>query len=98
MSLALPQKPNLEHLKNQAKDLLQRARGGDSASLELLHGSHSADTLKLADALHAVAGQYGFATWPKLKEYVESLAATLGPPELLTAAIRAQDAGRVAQL
>ncbi len=98
MSLALPQKPNLEHLKNQAKELLQRARGGEPESLERIQGAHSIEALKLADALHAIALEYGFATWPKLKEYVESLARVSGPPEMLTAAIRAQDAGRVAQL
>jgi ankyrin repeat protein len=95
MSLELPQKPNLEYLKNQAKDLLRRARTGDA---EALTRFHSPNQLQLADALHAVANDYGFATWPKLKEYVESLAQPWGPPELLTAAIRAQDASDVEKL
>jgi hypothetical protein len=30
--------------------------------------------LKLADAQHAIAREYGFASWPKLKAHVESLA------------------------
>ena len=60
MSRHLPARANLDHLKKQAKALL-----GD---LERQNPD-----AKLADALHAVAREYGFATWPKLKEYVESL-------------------------
>lgn len=55
----LPQRPNLEHLKKQAKALLPELQGQDPEA-------------KLSDALHAVARQYGFATWPQLKESVES--------------------------
>ena len=59
MSRELPARPNLEHLKNQAKDLLP----------ELLRQDPSA---QLADAQHALAREYGFASWPKLKTHVES--------------------------
>jgi ankyrin repeat protein len=52
----LPDHPNLRHLKDQAKDLLQ-AGGADS----------------LADAQFKIARLYGFASWPKLKEHVDSL-------------------------
>lgn len=58
MSRQLPGRPNLEHLKNQAKDLLQR--------LQLTNPS-----ARLADAQHAIAVSYGFASWPKLKVHVE---------------------------
>ena len=60
MSRALPTHPNLEHLKKQAKDLLQELQQQNPA-------------LKLADAQHTLAREYGFASWPKLKAYVESL-------------------------
>jgi len=60
MSRNLPPHPNLEHLKKQAKDLLHDLKQRDPA-------------LKLADAQHAIAREYGFASWPKLKAYVESL-------------------------
>ena len=52
----LPERPNLRHLKDQAKDLL-KAGAADS----------------LADAQFKIARLYGFASWPKLKEHVESL-------------------------
>jgi hypothetical protein len=60
MSRKLPPHPSLEHLKKQAKDLLH----------ELQQQNHA---LKLSDAQHAIAREYGFASWPKIKAYVESL-------------------------
>src|SRR5579871_39752 len=94
MSRELPVKPNLEHLREQAKELLRRAQQGDAEAIDLFrsHVSFSAPaSLKLADAQHAIARDYGFSSWPKLKEHVESLAKMREPSELLTAAIRAQD-------
>ena len=79
MSRTLPEKPNLEYLKKDAKALLRTMPGA-----------------KLADAQHALAQEYGFASWAKLKAHVESL--TLTPALALTAAIRDMDAGRVRTL
>jgi len=76
MSRELPENPNLEYLKKQAKQLLRTMPGA-----------------KLAEAQHAVAKEYGFATWAKLKLHVESLG--LSPAELLKAAVVAMDAARV---
>jgi hypothetical protein len=64
MSRQLPSHPNLEHLKKQAKELLRELQPRDPA-------------LKLADAQHAIAREYGFASWPKLKAHVESLSAAV---------------------
>ena len=63
MSHSLPPHPNLEHLKKQAKDLLQDLKQDSPSS-------------QLADAQHAIAREYGFVSWPKLKAYVESLSRT----------------------
>ena len=65
MSRDLPRRPDLEHLKKQAKALLRSMRERDA------HAT-------LADALHALARDYGFASWPKLKAHVE--AAPSPPP------------------
>jgi len=51
---------------------------------------------KLADAQHALAREYGFADWAKLKSYVITLG--LPPAEALTAAIRDQGSQRVREL
>jgi hypothetical protein len=73
MSRVLPAHPNLDHLKNQAKDLLP----------ELQRRSPGA---KLAHAQHAIAQNYGFPSWPKLKAHVESFARRVDPPEVTVAA------------
>jgi ankyrin repeat protein len=101
MSRELPVKPNLEHLREQAKELLRRVHQSDTAALELFHSLVSFSTpvsLKLADAQYVLARDYGFRSWPKLKEHVESLEHAPPPAELLTAAIRAQDAEKTAHL
>ena len=79
MSRHLPAKPNLEHLKKQAKELQRTMPQG-----------------KLAHAQFALANEYGFATWAKLKEHVHSLGFT--PAEALKAAVCDQDASRVRQI
>src|SRR5580658_7713151 len=79
MSRQLSEKPSLEYLKKQAKELLRSMRQG-----------------KLADAQHALANGYGFATWAKLKSHVEALGLT--PAEALTAAVRDTDAPRVREI
>ena len=60
MSRNLPPHPNLDYLKKQAKELFRNLVLENPA-------------LKLADAQHALAREYGFASWPKLKLHVESL-------------------------
>ena len=66
MSRQLPSRPNLDHLKKQAKDLLADIQNGNPG-------------WKLADAQHAIANGYGFASWPKLKAHVESLTSRTDP-------------------
>jgi ankyrin repeat protein len=99
MSRELPKKPNLEHLKKQAKDLLDLVQQGDAAATERFRSlvSFSAPaSLKLADAQYAIARDYGFASWPKLKEHVEFLA--LDPAGMLSAAVCASDADKTASV
>ena len=69
MSRNLPPHPNLEHLKKQAKDLLHELKQENPV-------------LKLADAQHALAHEYGFASWPKLKAYVEAQAGEVASTQL----------------
>jgi hypothetical protein len=54
----LPDNPNLDHLRRQAKDLLAGLRDSDP------HAS-------LADAQASLAEQYGFRTWTDLKAEVD---------------------------
>lgn len=59
MSRDLPPNPNLEHLKKQAKALLEQLRQANTAAT-------------LVDAQHQLAREYGFPSWPKLKAHIES--------------------------
>jgi len=81
-SRELPPRPNLDHLKKQAKALLDAAKSRDdealrrfallpslaAASLEEIASSD----LALHDAQSAIAREYGFASWNALREEVES--------------------------
>jgi hypothetical protein len=101
MSRELPAKPNLEHLKKQAKDLLHNFQQGDAAAVERFHSLASlpaSASPKLADAQYVIAYDYGFASWPKLKEHVESLTRARTPAEMLAAAVCASDAERTARV
>ena len=73
MSRELPARPNFEHLKKQAKELLQQFERGDSAAIELfgtLGSPQSAKAPKLADAQRLIAREYGFESWAALKSHV----------------------------
>lgn len=60
MPQQLPPRPNLDHLKKQAKDVLRLFRRCDPQ-------------WRLADAQHAIARGYGFRSWPALKLHVEAV-------------------------
>src|SRR5277367_2565974 len=70
----LPDQPNLEQLRKQAKDLLQAYRSGDPAALgevnRLERTPNTAD-FALNDAQRVIARAYGLASWPKLKTFVD---------------------------
>jgi GNAT superfamily N-acetyltransferase len=67
---ALRPRPDLDQLRRQARDLLKAAQAGDSDALSLLRRAGARTTL--AGAQHALARDYGFASWPKLKVAVET--------------------------
>jgi hypothetical protein len=110
MSKSLPSRPNLEHLKNQAKDLLKLHKSGDPEAVKRFQESHPqwskatesavrSATLTLSDAQVVIAREYGFASWPKLKEQVDAIALETGDPlELFKKAFAEHDAGLFRQL
>jgi hypothetical protein len=73
----LPQKPNLEHLKTQAKNLQNSYRAGDAGVLQRiqtqLKNFSAASRFLLADAQLVIAKEYGFSSWTKLKLHVEKV-------------------------
>jgi uncharacterized protein (TIGR03067 family) len=61
----LPARPNLDHLRSQAKTLLAARKDRDPG-------------FRLADAQLAIARQSGFANWPALSRHVQDLRALEG--------------------
>src|SRR5688500_6041561 len=73
---SLPERPSLEQLRKQAKDLLRDARNGDATALArscAVGRPSPGASLTLADAQLVVAREYGFASWPRLVRHVESV-------------------------
>jgi uncharacterized protein len=66
----LPAQPSLDHLRRQARNLLRAARAADSDAAERI-GAVS-QQLTLAAAQLAVARDYGFPSWLRLKTEVEA--------------------------
>ena len=90
MNKQLPERPDLDQLKKQAKDLLKEIRAGQAEALARVPQNELAG-FALADAQRVIAREYGFPSWAKLKESVE-----LGGPVkqaagiLMRAALRGQ--------
>jgi len=79
---ALPSKPNLVHLKYQAKDLLESHAARDPRAAQRLREFHPrfhraadgeifAAQLSLSDAQLAIAREYGFPSWTRLKRHID---------------------------
>lgn len=95
----LPDRPNLEQLKKQAKSLLRAVEAGDPAALARFRAlpafASSPDIGKAGPALHdaqsAIAREHGFPSWNALREEVE--ARTLPFEAAVDEFIRAATAG-----
>jgi ankyrin repeat protein len=105
---SLPRNPNLTQLKLQAKELHDALRERNPSAAARIAGHHprwkgqSAGTvlaaeLALSDAQLTVAREYGFASWPDLKQYVEAVnaIAQYKPHPHFAKALKALDAGDV---
>lgn len=98
MSRKLPERPNLEFLKKQAKELLSQSRREDAAAMERFRAFVTVAvprSMNLAVAQYVLAREYGFKSWGELKRHVETVASEAEPAILLTNAIRAMDANAV---
>src|SRR5262245_48432441 len=66
----LPARPDIDHLRRQAKDLLRAVRAGDAIARTRMRAVSGAFTLTAARL--AIAREYGFASWAGLKAEVEA--------------------------
>ncbi len=70
----LTDQPSLEQLRKQAKELLQEFRAGAPgamAEVNLFERNPDLEKFALSDAQRVLARAYGFASWPKLKAFVD---------------------------
>jgi len=88
MTTALPARPNIEHLKKQAKQLLKAHNAADPSACTTLRRLHRftnatddkilAAPFTLKEVQFALAMEHGFKDWDALKRHVESLSAEPG--------------------
>jgi hypothetical protein len=78
----LPSSPNLDHLRYQAKDLLREHAARDPGAAQRIREFHPRfagvtdaeifDThLRLSDAQLAIAREFGFPSWARLRRHIE---------------------------
>jgi len=91
----LPARPNLDHLKHEAKALQKAFDEGDATAVERVRAVlGETDAIKLTDAQRVIAREYGFTTWARLREQVQS---SRGPGEAIDeflSAVQQQNADR----
>jgi len=82
----LPPRPDLGHLKKQAKTLLAEARAGDAAALARLQplGLPAGTELRLHHAQWCLAREHGFQSWPQFQALVLARRALADDPERAT--------------
>jgi hypothetical protein len=108
-AIQLPARPNLEHYKNLAKELLKAYQSGDADALGRVRQHHSrfsklADAelrtakFALADAQLIIARSHAFESWPKFKKHIEAVLRKSSPVSKFESAADAVIAGDVAML
>jgi|JI6StandDraft_1071083.scaffolds.fasta_scaffold00508_16 hypothetical protein len=75
----LPARPSLEFDRKEAKALHRQLRAGDPEALARARAQHPSLTatpadIKLADAQHVIAREYGFSSWPRMVQYYAGVA------------------------
>jgi ankyrin repeat protein len=85
-TVPLPQDPNLDQLRNQARELQRAVRAGDAAALALV-GEFGPDpsppgaaAFPLSTAQQVIARQYRFPSWARLRRHVQIVTARTWTP------------------
>ncbi len=80
----LPQDPNLEQLRNQARELQRAVRAGDRQAAKrvasVLHDPPEPAGFALTAAQRVIARELGFASWARLRRYVDIVTARSWTP------------------
>src|SRR4051812_5304975 len=75
----LPDHPDLDQYRTQAKELLKACRRGDAAALQRIRDvhPHPPATLALADAQFVIAREHGLDSWPRFVKAIEAASGRL---------------------
>jgi ankyrin repeat protein len=79
-TLDMPDRPDLDHFRRQARALQRAVRAGEAAAVERIARHHPGGvpgdpgSLQLAAAQLVLAREYGFPSWPRLTRYVATVA------------------------
>ena len=71
----LPDRPDLDQLRRQARELLRAATDGQPEAVSRI--SAVSERVTLASAQLAIAREYGYRSWPTLKASVERIRSAL---------------------
>ena len=96
----LPARASLEHLKHEAKALHRAIQQGSAGAVARLRAAlgEARGPFKLTDAQRAIAREYGFPTWARLRAHVQ---ASQGFDEAVAAfldAVQENDAARAREV
>jgi hypothetical protein len=86
MALSLPANPDLERFRRDARRLQRAVRDGEPDALALVGRHHpggpavAGPGFRLADAQATLARGYGFASWPRLRAYLDAAASLTRDP------------------
>jgi ankyrin repeat protein len=95
----LPARPNLDHLRHEAKALRSAFERGEPEAVERVHtelGERS--EIKLTDAQRVLAREYGFPSWVKLRAHVMAARGVEDAVTAFVAAVTERDAARAEQV
>ena len=97
---SLPSRPDLDHQKKLAKELLRAFQEGDAdAQARVRKELPDKPVIALADAQFVLAREYGFDSWARLREHIEERTAeTQSPAEQMHGALQKGDAHAVRRL
>jgi ankyrin repeat protein len=93
---SLPDRPDLDQYKKQAKELVKAARAGDADALARVRAHHPRPpdaAPRLADAQLAIAREHGCESWPRFIREIEARLGNQSPRAVWQAAERALEAG-----
>ncbi|MGI8685393.1 MAG: ankyrin repeat domain-containing protein [Acidimicrobiales bacterium] len=89
-SLCLPSKPDLDHLKGQARTLQRQVRAGEAEALGIVREFHprpdavpDQSAFRLSDAQLVLARRYGFPSWAALRRHLAVVAEFGRSPHLV---------------